>query len=58
MVKIEDVTIGLRLRMIQTPHVKGHVCGLKPLGQKNWFKIQLDSGSLQLVQKPELWEIC
>lgn len=56
MVKTELLTVGKKVRMINSPHVRGVIVRLKPLGQKNWFNVKLDSGSIQMVQKPELWE--
>lgn len=57
MVDIQNVHVGLVLRLIEKPYVRGTVYALTPLGQKNWFKIELTSGRCELVQKPELWEI-
>lgn len=57
MVKTELLSVGDKVYMIDKPHVRGIVCGLRPLGQKNWFKVQLKSGDIRLVQKGELWQL-
>lgn len=57
MVRIEDIYVGMRIRLIDQQHVYGTIHQLGCLGQKNWLKIKLiPSGQLRLIQKPELWE--
>ncbi len=57
MVRIEDIYVGMRLRLIDEPHVYGTIQHIGCLGQKNWLKIRLyPSLQLRLIQKPELWE--
>ena len=56
MVKSEEIVVGSYIQMIGKPHVRGIVGRLRPLGQKNWFKLDLESGQSIVVQKPEEWE--
>lgn len=57
MVRIEEISVGIRIRLIEHPHVYGTIQQIGCLGQKNWLKVRLiPSGELRLVQKPELWE--
>ena len=58
MVKTEEIFIGMKICNIEKPHVKGVIQGLNILGQKNFFKVLLDSHQLVLVQKPEEWKKC
>ncbi len=57
MVKTEEIYIGMKIRMVDNKHVYGTVHSLRPLGQKKWFKVELSSGEIRLVQRPEEWQV-
>jgi hypothetical protein len=56
MVNSDELNVGDEIYKIGDEHVHGFVQRLRVLGQKNFFSVQLSSGQIILVRKPEDWE--